>query len=34
MMSIDFAVELLPGAQLHSTLAAMREQNPVAPVLL
>jgi cytochrome P450 len=32
-MSIDLAVESLPGAQLHSTLAAMREQNPITPVL-
>ena len=31
MMSIDFAAELLPGAQLHGTLAAMRAQHPVAP---
>ena len=31
MMSIDFAAELLPGAQLHGTLAAMRAQHPVTP---
>jgi cytochrome P450 len=30
-MSIDFAAELLPGAQLHGTLAAMRALHPVAP---
>jgi cytochrome P450 len=32
MMSIDFAAELLPGAQLHDTLAALRAQHPVTPV--
>ena len=31
MMSIDFAAELLPGEQLHGTLAAMRAQHPVTP---
>jgi cytochrome P450 len=31
MMSIDFAAELLPGAQLHGTLAAMRTLHPVTP---
>ena len=30
-MSLDFAVDLLPGAELHGTLAAMRALHPVAP---
>ena len=30
-MSLDFAVDLLPGAELHRTLAAMRAQHPVTP---
>ena len=30
-MSLDFAVDLLPGAELHRTLGAMRAEHPVTP---
>ncbi len=32
-MGLDFAIDLLPGDELHRTLAALRESHPVSPVL-